>query len=96
MPKLTLIRSSTNVSRDDAAWMEEALELADRVAILNQGKVEQVGKPDEVYDNPATAFVMFFVGDTTSIPVEFDGVRLSNSTPEDRTARRCHLGRRDS
>jgi sulfate transport system ATP-binding protein len=55
---------------------EEALELADRVAILNRGKVEQVGKPDEVYDNPATAFVMSFVGDTTSIPVEFDGVRL--------------------
>lgn len=55
---------------------EEAMELADRVAILNLGKVEQVGKPDEVYDNPATAFVMSFVGDTTSIPVEFDGVRL--------------------
>jgi sulfate/thiosulfate transport system ATP-binding protein len=55
---------------------EEALELADRVAILNQGKVEQVGTPDEVYDNPATAFVMSFVGDTTSIPVDFDGVRL--------------------
>jgi sulfate transport system ATP-binding protein len=55
---------------------EEALELADRVAILNLGKVEQVGTPDEVYDNPATAFVMSFVGDTTSLPVEFDGVRL--------------------
>lgn len=55
---------------------EEALELADRVAILNFGKVEQLGKPDEVYDNPATAFVMSFVGDTTSIPVEFDGARL--------------------
>lgn len=55
---------------------EEALELADRVAILNLGKVEQVGKPDEVYDDPATAFVMSFVGDTTSIPVEFDGACL--------------------
>lgn len=55
---------------------EEALELADRVAILNSGKVEQVGTPDEIYDDPATAFVMSFVGDTTSIPVEFDGRRL--------------------
>lgn len=55
---------------------EEALELADRVAILNFGRVEQVGKPDEVYDNPASAFVMSFVGDTTSISVEFDGARL--------------------
>lgn len=55
---------------------EEALELADRVAILNRGKVEQVGKPDEIYDSPATSFVMSFVGDTTSLPVKFDGVRL--------------------
>jgi sulfate/thiosulfate transport system ATP-binding protein len=55
---------------------EEALELADRVAILNSGKVEQVGTADEVYDNPVSAFVMSFVGDTSSIPVEFDGSRL--------------------
>jgi sulfate/thiosulfate transport system ATP-binding protein len=55
---------------------EEALELADRVAILNLGKVEQVGTADEVYDNPVSAFVMSFVGDTSSIPVEFDGSRL--------------------
>ena len=55
---------------------EEALELADRVAILNGGKLEQIGTPDEVYDSPASPFVMSFVGDTTSIPVEFDGDRL--------------------
>jgi sulfate transport system ATP-binding protein len=55
---------------------EEALELADRVAILNSGKLEQVGTPDEVYDNPASAFVMSFVGDTSSIPVACDGGRL--------------------
>jgi len=55
---------------------EEALELADRVAILNSGKVEQVGRPDEVYDNPVSAFVMSFVGDTSSIPVVYGGGRL--------------------
>jgi sulfate transport system ATP-binding protein len=55
---------------------EEALELADRVAILNAGKLEQVGTADEVYDRPASAFVMSFVGDTSSIPVAFDGTRL--------------------
>jgi sulfate transport system ATP-binding protein len=55
---------------------EEALELADRVAILNAGKLEQVGTPDEVYDRPASAFVMSFVGDTSSIPVEVEGGRL--------------------
>ena len=42
---------------------EEALELADRVAILNFGKIEQVGTPTEVYDNPASAFVCGFVGE---------------------------------
>jgi len=56
---------------------EEALELADRVAILNAGKLEQVGTADEVYDNPASAFVMSFVGDTSSIPVTFDGARVA-------------------
>ena len=55
---------------------EEALELADRVAILNNGKIEQVGSADEVYDAPASPFVMSFVGDTTSIPVECVGGRL--------------------
>ena len=49
---------------------DEALELADRVAILNEGRVAQIGTPDEVYDTPASPFVMAFVGDTTSMPVE--------------------------
>jgi len=49
---------------------EEALELADRVAILNEGRIEQVGTPDEVYDSPASPFVMGFVGDTASMPIE--------------------------
>jgi sulfate transport system ATP-binding protein len=42
---------------------EEALEVADRVAIMNQGRIEQVGTPLEVYDNPANAFVYRFIGD---------------------------------
>jgi sulfate transport system ATP-binding protein len=41
---------------------EEALELADRVAILNLGRIEQVGTPAEVHDSPAGAFVCGFVG----------------------------------
>jgi sulfate transport system ATP-binding protein len=48
---------------------EEALELADRVAVLNQGQIEQVGLAHEVRDAPATAFVAGFVGDAT----RFDG-----------------------
>ena len=42
---------------------EEALELADRVVIMNHGKIEQVGSPDEVYANPASPFVLDFLGD---------------------------------
>ena len=42
---------------------EEALEVADRVAIMNQGQIEQVGTPLAVYDNPANAFVYKFIGD---------------------------------
>jgi sulfate transport system ATP-binding protein len=52
---------------------EEALELADRVAILHQGALEQVGTPDAVYDNPATSFVCGFLGETNRIPVEMRG-----------------------
>jgi sulfate transport system ATP-binding protein len=48
---------------------EEALDLADRVAILNHGTIEQVGTPQEVYDQPASAFVCSFVGETN----RFDG-----------------------
>jgi sulfate transport system ATP-binding protein len=41
---------------------EEALEVADRVVVMNQGRVEQVGTPQDVFDHPATAFVMGFLG----------------------------------
>ncbi len=41
---------------------EEALEVADRVVIMNKGKIEQVGTPDEVYNRPANAFVLSFLG----------------------------------
>ena len=41
---------------------EEALELGDRIAVLNQGKLEQIGTPDEVYNHPATEYVAMFLG----------------------------------
>jgi sulfate transport system ATP-binding protein len=41
---------------------EEAFEVADRVVVMNGGKVEQVGEPDEVFDHPANPFVMDFLG----------------------------------
>jgi sulfate/thiosulfate transport system ATP-binding protein len=42
---------------------EEALEVADRVVLMNAGKVEQVGSPQEVWDHPASPFVYGFLGD---------------------------------
>ncbi len=42
---------------------DEALEVADRVVVMNGGRIEQVGTPDEIYDHPATPFVFKFLGD---------------------------------
>jgi sulfate/thiosulfate transport system ATP-binding protein len=48
---------------------EEALELADRVVVMNKGKIEQSATPDEIYDEPATPFVFSFIGESSVIPV---------------------------
>jgi sulfate/thiosulfate transport system ATP-binding protein len=42
---------------------DEAMEVADRVVVMNQGRIEQQGSPDEVYDHPANPFVLQFLGD---------------------------------
>jgi sulfate transport system ATP-binding protein len=42
---------------------EEAMEVADRIVVMNQGRIEQIGTPEEVYQNPATPFVYEFLGD---------------------------------
>jgi len=44
---------------------EEAMEVADRVAVVNRGRIEQYGKPRDLYEHPATEFVMTFVGPVT-------------------------------
>src|SRR6187549_539606 len=46
---------------------EEALEVADEIVVINEGRVEQVGTPDQLYDEPASDFVMGFLGETTSL-----------------------------
>lgn len=45
----------------------EALDVADRIAVLNKGRIEQVGTPAEVYDSPANPFVMSFLGTVSSL-----------------------------
>jgi sulfate transport system ATP-binding protein len=51
---------------------EEALELADRVIVLDKGRVQQVGTPEEVYERPQTAFVQHFIGESLAVPVTID------------------------
>ena len=46
---------------------EEALEVADEIVVINEGRVEQVGSPDQLYDEPANDFVMGFLGEVTTL-----------------------------
>jgi len=48
---------------------EEALEVADRIVVMNHGRIEQVGTPAEVYDHPASRFVVEFLGHVNRLPV---------------------------
>jgi sulfate transport system ATP-binding protein len=47
---------------------EEAMEVADRIVVMNEGRIEQIGTPAEIYDHPATPFVMGFVGAVNVLP----------------------------
>jgi len=59
---------------------EEALDLADRVAVMNRGRIEQIGTPTEIYEEPQTPFVFDFLGRTNSFTCEVDNgqVRLGD------------------
>jgi iron(III) transport system ATP-binding protein len=52
---------------------EEALAMADRIVVMNQGVIEQVGSPSDVYRKPATAFVADFVGSMTFLDAKVSG-----------------------
>jgi hypothetical protein len=49
------------------AHPEEALEVADEIVVINEGRVEQIGTPDQLYDQPANDFVMRFLGPVTQL-----------------------------
>ncbi|MGH8815465.1 MAG: sulfate/molybdate ABC transporter ATP-binding protein [Achromobacter pestifer] len=51
---------------------EEALELADRLCVMSQGRIEQVGSPDTVYDTPTSPFVFGFIGESSELPVTIE------------------------
>jgi len=58
---------------------EEALTMSDRIAVFSHGRIEQLGTPREIYENPASSFVSEFVGQTNKLTI--DGVRI-NIRPE--------------
>jgi sulfate transport system ATP-binding protein len=47
---------------------EEAMEVSDEIVVMNKGKVEQVGSPGDIYDHPASPFVMSFIGPVNVLP----------------------------
>ena len=51
---------------------DEAMEVADRIVVMNEGRIEQQGSPDEVYDQPATPFVLQFLGDVNLFHGRFE------------------------
>ena len=51
---------------------EEALEVADRVVVMDKGRIEQAGTPQQVYDHPRTAFVHEFIGESIVVPVQIE------------------------
>jgi sulfate transport system ATP-binding protein len=61
---------------------EEALELADRVVVMNRGRVEQVGTPQEVYERPVSPYVFHFLGNVNVLPgrVEAGQLRIGASS----------------
>ena len=66
--------------------------MADRVAVFNQGRIEQVGTPDEVYDRPATAFVAGFVGAANILSGEVAARLTGDARPFSLRPERIRLG----
>lgn len=64
---------------------EEAMEVSDEIVVMNQGRVEQVGSAAEIYDRPATAFVMSFIGPVNVLPSSsrlFQDSRFDAASPQ--------------
>ncbi|MFD2238946.1 sulfate/molybdate ABC transporter ATP-binding protein [Aureimonas populi] len=56
---------------------EEAVELADRVVVMSQGRIEQVGSADDIYDRPESPFVFSFIGQSNRLPVTVRGGEIA-------------------
>ncbi|BAY07482.1 sulfate/molybdate ABC transporter ATP-binding protein [Calothrix sp. NIES-2098] len=70
---------------------EEAMEVADEIVVMNKGRVEQVGKPEEIYDNPATPFVMSFIGPVNVLSSHVDIIpHKTTLSPDEKVFLRPH------
>ncbi len=70
---------------------EEAMEVADEIVIMNHGRVEQVGSAAEIYDNPASSFVMSFIGPVNVLPAVSGILPLNGQVIDSRDASSHHL-----
>ncbi len=70
---------------------EEALEVADRVVVMNKGKIEQVGTPEEVYHKPASAFVINFLGNVNLFHGRMEDGKLVLGDIKDAKAGRLYI-----
>ena len=61
---------------------EEALEVADRIVVMNHGKIEQIGTPEAVYDSPANPFVFRFLGSVNLFHGRTDGDHAATVDPD--------------
>ena len=59
---------------------EEAMNMSDRIAIMNSGRIEQVGRPAEIYENPATRFIARFLGEANLVPGVVESVEAGSAT----------------
>ena len=74
----------------------EALALSDRIAVLSQGQIEQIGTPDEIYERPETSFVAEFIGSSNLLPVRIVEGGERGPMVETRTGLRlCCAGKSD-
>ncbi len=60
---------------------EEALEVADKIVVMNKGKIEQVGSPEDVYHNPASVFVLNFLGNVNIFHARSSAEHKSGEKP---------------
>ena len=66
---------------------EEALEVADKIVVMNKGKIEQVGTPEEVYHNPVSVFVLNFLGNVNLFHARVEDNQSSSQEPAKKSAR---------